>query len=120
MKTGIEIITTERERQVTEEGWTPEHDDHHTDGSLARAAICYATPVKIYVQGRSARSIHFSDPWPKTWDHCWDKRPEPEHGNTIPDPDTYSDKKRIDLLAKAGALLAAEIDRINRQLDGIC
>jgi hypothetical protein len=35
-------------------------------------------------------------------------------GNVPPDPTTYSRKERIDLLIKAGALIAAEIDRLRR------
>lgn len=35
-------IAAERQRQVTEEGWTPEHDDKHTGGELAAAAANYA------------------------------------------------------------------------------
>ena len=35
-------------------------------------------------------------------------------GNLVPDPATYTDEERIDLLTKAGALIAAEIDRLLR------
>lgn len=35
-------VVAERERQVTTEGWTPEHDAEHSDGSMAAAAACYA------------------------------------------------------------------------------
>lgn len=34
----------ERKRQIDKEGWTLEHDDQHTDGSLATAAAFYASP----------------------------------------------------------------------------
>jgi len=34
-------VLAERQRQVTAEGWTPEHDDSHKAGSLAAAAACY-------------------------------------------------------------------------------
>ncbi len=34
-------VLAERQRQVEKEGWTPGHDDEHTDGSLAFAAACY-------------------------------------------------------------------------------
>lgn len=116
MKTGCELITIERQRQINQEGWTPEHDDEHTEGSLIRAAVCYATPVKLYEKIKFATGNGFYDPWPDSWDKKWDKRPEDEDGNTIPNPDVYSDKKRLDLLVKAGALIAAEIDRLNRSL----
>ncbi len=39
---GVAAIAAERRRQVEAEGWTPEHDDQHTRGELARAAACYA------------------------------------------------------------------------------
>lgn len=35
-------VLEERQRQIDVKGWTPEHDDEHADGSLARAAACYA------------------------------------------------------------------------------
>ncbi len=40
--TGAEMIAAERERQVSEEGWTAEHDDEHIMGELAAGAACYA------------------------------------------------------------------------------
>jgi hypothetical protein len=117
--TGIELIATERMRQVKQEGWTPEHDDEHDDGSLALAAVCYATPVRLYEQHEYAAGPAFRDPWPDSWDDGWDKRyrygeRRTNPGNMPPDPDTYTDKERLDLLVKAGALIAAEIDRLQR------
>ncbi|MCM0757438.1 hypothetical protein M7775_02505, partial [Sporomusa sphaeroides DSM 2875] len=41
---GIELIAAERQRQISQEGWTPEHDDQHANGELALAAACYAIP----------------------------------------------------------------------------
>lgn len=38
----IKDMWLERERQVTEEGWSEAHDDGHTDNELALAAACYA------------------------------------------------------------------------------
>jgi hypothetical protein len=51
-----EEILAERHRQITDEGWFPEHDDQHADGEMAQAAACYA----------------WSGCWP--WDVEWDKR----------------------------------------------
>ncbi|MFF6478997.1 hypothetical protein ACET4O_30975, partial [Pseudomonas aeruginosa] len=31
-------VQEERRRQITAEGWTPEHDDEHSHGQMARAA----------------------------------------------------------------------------------
>jgi hypothetical protein len=121
--TGIELITVERFRQIHKEGFTAEHDDEHTEGELARAAACYASPVRIFERYDHAMGINFVDPWPVGWDECWDKRGaygenragQPSEGsNAIPDPATYSMEERIDLLVKAGALIAAEIDRLLR------
>jgi hypothetical protein len=42
MKNGIELIADERTRQISEEGWTPEHDDGHDEGELSAAASVYA------------------------------------------------------------------------------
>ena len=114
MKTGIELIADERLRQISEEGWTPEHDDEHGDGSLAMAAACYAAPKQLYESVEKARCVIYQDPWPKSWLDRYDKRYTYESGNTLPPPNTYSESKRIDLLVKAGALIAAEIDRRQR------
>jgi hypothetical protein len=99
---GVELIAAERERQVSVEGWTPEHDAEHTDGQMAMAAACYATPKQLYEKivkpGTDQEPyVLFSDPWP--WDEEWDKRMRATHN-------------RIRRLQIAGALIAAEIDRI--------
>ena len=104
-RTGAERIADERQRQIDKEGYKAEHDDEHTDGSLAWAAVCYAAPEAVYVRRDWATGIHFEDPWP--WSDEFDKR---------------SDRKptmsqRIRLLEKAGALIAAEIDRLLRERD---
>jgi hypothetical protein len=82
--TGIDLIALERQRQIVKEGWTNEHDDFHDEGELAIAAACYATTdTKHYI----------GDIWPfeKSW---WKPSEDP-----------------IRNLQKAGALIAAEIDR---------
>lgn len=116
-KTGIELISVERKRQVEEEGWTREHDSQHTSGELAIAAACYASPEKIYIkEDRYVQVISFKDPFP--WDHKFDKRfrcskQDPgKKGNKLPDLSLHTKEERVDLLIKAGALIAAEIDRI--------
>lgn len=97
MKTGIELIAEERKRQIEVEGWTKEHDAEHTNEALAQAAACYAIPSVqrsyTYDPILKARIPKF---WP--WDIKWWK-PSPED--------------RSKELVKAGALIAAEIDRLN-------
>ena len=92
--TGAERIAAERERQVSAEGWSAEHDATHRKQELAIAAAVYAMPEPMRentVLGRSLRHIF----WP--WGSHWWK----------PSPDD-----RVKELAKAGALIAAEIDRL--------
>lgn len=119
MSDGIQLISSERARQVSEEGWTPEHDDEHANGSLAMAAACYATPVRLFEKKAYAKGVAYEDPWP--WPATGaDKRfsygeRRENRGNVVPDPETYTDEERIDLLVKAGALIAAEVDRLLRQ-----
>lgn len=91
MKTGIDYISAERERQVNEEGWTPQHDAHYKDNELAYAAVSYAIPDI----GRYRYLDEKPKYWP--WESKWWK----------PTPDD-----RIRELSKAGALIAAEIDRL--------
>lgn len=93
MKTGIEIIADERKRQVEKENWTPEHDNAHWDQALPLAAAAYAVPSSFYIVDQHGRESMW--PWD---DEYW--KPTPN--------------ERIKELAKAGALIAAEIDRIQR------
>jgi hypothetical protein len=88
-KTGADLIRDERFRQVADEGWTPEHDDTHTGNELVDAAVCYLLYSKTHPD-------HMPISWP--WeDEAW--RPSPEH---------------VVNLVRAGALIAAEIDRLDR------
>lgn len=82
-------VLAERHRQISVEGWTPEHDDAHTDGALAQAAACYAA------SSQSRDISYMAHLWP--WSTAWWK------------PGT----SRGDLL-KAGALILAEIERQDR------
>jgi hypothetical protein len=100
MGDGIALIAAERERQITTEGWTAEHDDAHSDGSLARAAIAYAgAPGRWDPNEAGAADSRTPYGWP--WKaHEW--RPS---GDAVRD------------LTKAGALIAAEIDRLVREAE---
>ena len=86
---GAAAISAERERQVSKEGWSVEHDDEHSDSEMALAAFCYLY-AGIYDPGDFVRRY-----WP--WDWSWWKP---------------ADNRRN--LIKAGALIAAEIDRLDR------
>jgi len=96
---GASLIAAERQRQVRSEGWTPEHDDQHIAGELALAAASYAQPPGIRAARNWQETGRMSGP-PTTWPgRHWEWNPS---GN------------RIDELVKAGALIAAEIDRLRR------
>lgn len=93
-------IRNERCRQMQSEGWTPEHDDTHSDGEMARAASCYAmTGSAKWLCDRARRerrgNMRAPADWP--WSIGWWKP-----------KDTRSD------LVRAAALLVAEIERIDR------
>ena len=86
--TGMFLISQERARQMQEEGYTPEHDAKHVKGELAQAAACYCI-----VNPGPAEQV---DLWPFGIDRF------NRDGAPLPS---------IRDLAKAGALIAAEIDR---------
>jgi hypothetical protein len=107
---GIDLIAAERVRQMSEKGWTAEHDDGHADGSLAMAAACYAANERIYVERRYARLVGFVDPWPwQNWED--DRKAGGNHVTRVP----LRGEARKTALIKAGALIAAELDRIERR-----
>jgi len=96
MKTGIELIAEERQRQIEKEGYTTNHDDKYLESDLACAAACYALPEDLR-NAFNATGIEGDGIWP------WNL----EYWKPTPDD-------RIKELVKAGALIAAEIDRIKR------
>lgn len=92
MTTGADLIAAERQRQIDAEGWTPDHDASHEHDDLAQAAVCYALPAVL-------REFEGSQAAPRDWPwgpHYW--KPTPDD--------------RVRELVKAGALIAAEIDRL--------
>lgn len=118
-KTGIELIAAERQRQVDVEGWNNLHDDDHDSMQLSGAAGCYiANAINKAHKGdpstkkKRARFLYryddvwqpkiikggWRDGWP--WSEEWDKRKKHD---------------RLRSLVIAGALIAAEIDRLQNQ-----
>ena len=89
-------VLAERQRQITAEGWTPDHDDEHADGSMADAAGCYA--LHAHDTAKDGAKNFVPAWWP--WEPEWYKRSSP----------------RGDLV-KAGALILAEIERLDRATD---
>lgn len=81
-------VIAERERQISREGWTAEHDAMHPVGQLARAGAGYA---KFAFANRHAPPVN----WP--WDEKWWKPKSPRRN-----------------LIRAAALIIAEIERMDR------
>ena len=87
----LKAIQDERFRQIQVEGYDAKHDDKHTDSSLAIAAICYA--MAGVPDGFEAHTLARLWPWAT------------EH---------WKPKSRRRNLEIAGALIAAEIERLDR------
>ena len=101
--TGTELIAAERQRQIEVEGWSPEHDDEHDAGQLVDAARAYTWAALCEVKfGANSQDLKLlPNDWPKEWDK----------GRWKPSDDPIRN------LTKAGALIAAEIDRLQRIKD---
>ncbi|WP_336044074.1 hypothetical protein [Klebsiella michiganensis] len=81
-------VLAERQRQITAEGWTPEHDDEYQHCEMAVAAACY-----IMADDDPRADVPELWPWPSEWWKPTDVRRD---------------------LVKAGALILAEIERLDR------
>ena len=115
MNEALELIRKERERQISGEGYTTEHDSKHVNGELADAAACYAmqpcqrskialhnserprlTSIRVVLDGDER------DCTPIIWPfNAKDFKPTPEN--------------RLKELAKAGALILAEMERLMKE-----
>lgn len=84
-------VLAERRRQMDVEGWTHEHDDGHSKGALGAAAACYV----LHGTSRNPFKPDFFPFWP--WAKRWWK------------PKSYREN-----LVRAGALILAEIERLDR------
>jgi hypothetical protein len=103
MSAAARDVLAERRRQIEVEGWTPEHDDSHAAGALASAAACYAigSMIEIPLVHRGSAVMNgngkpfVSRIWPFAA-HWWKPK-----------------SRRYDLV-RAGALIQAEIERLDR------
>ena len=91
---GWQRIRDERLRQIQREGWTDDHDDEHKRAELTRAAHRYLTRAINGVGWPTGGFGELMWPWAEAW---WKPSLDP-----------------IRNLEKAGALIAAEIDRLQR------
>ena len=104
----IELIAEERKRQKQDLGFDDFHDsgEDHQNGELEIVAALYAVAaadtveevhvVRMYHQTKAPVELVVEDAWPETWNDCWDKR---------------GSGTKLRKLVKAGALIAAAIDK---------
>lgn len=97
---GVFDIAAERERQVRGEYFSAHHDDGLRPGVLTDAAGCYTAIAAVQLQMPASALVTPPAYPPSDWPlaHAWWK--------------PSSDPLRN--LAKAGALIAAEMDRLRR------
>lgn len=95
MNQAIQLIAKESERQIVEEGFTPEHDAQHKNGELSQAAAAAYAAAEVFRKKSTPTDNCTPYIWPfeKEW---W--KPSPDD--------------RIRELVKAGALIVAEITRL--------
>jgi NTP pyrophosphatase (non-canonical NTP hydrolase) len=98
LRGAVTDIAAERQRQVDVEGWSEAHDDEHDGYQMARAAGCYAFHASredddgdtgMFVSA----AVHHGWPWDRAW---------------------WKPKSRRTDLVRAGALIVAEIERLDR------
>lgn len=88
-KSGIELIAQERKEQIEKHGFDTEHDNKNSNRELVKAAIYLLTKRANY--------------FPETWDEKY--------------LDAFKQKEGIEAMKVAGALIAAEIDRLQTIID---
>ena len=97
MKTGIELITEERQKQIDKHGFTAAHhvvnsEKWYSRNQMAKAAIFLLDPNTLPIE-------EFQQNIPLNWDRVW-----------FTNLNSRDSKERLII---AGALIAAELDRLN-------
>jgi len=98
--TGIELIAQERRSQVLDHGYTDVHDDQYAKGLLAFGGAAYATYAALQMPSHRA-NVTPVDPINDLWPFAI--------SSFKPGDDELKN------LAKAGAMIAAEMDKIIRE-----
>ena len=88
--TGAELIKEERERQIKEEGYNITHDSFHNVDEFVKAAVSYSI---IDLKDSQENYAYAWWPWNET---------------------SWKPKDRLRNLVRAGALIAAAIDKLNK------
>lgn len=88
MKTGAELILEERNRQIEVEGYDKEHDKNHDVDTFVKAAVSYSI-----IDLKDSQENYSYAWWP--WEGIY-----------------WKPKDRLRNLVRAGALIAAAIDKL--------
>ena len=112
MKTGIELIAEERQRQI-DKGYDADHDELESAFQLSGAAASYIANAHNldfkdhthYDNKGDVMRVQYREIDTRKWAEQW---PWADH-------DGRADSDILTSLIKAGALIAAEIDRLNNQ-----
>lgn len=96
-------VLAERARQITGEGFTAAGDDAQADGAMARAAGCYAIGPQFLLMHKIGDGKGNILDAPVSWPWA---------------PDWWKPRSRREDLVRAGALIIAEIERLDRLEDG--
>ena len=88
-KSGVELIQIERQKQIEKYGYTPEHDGMYKGSQLKFAALSY---LNTAIFGKNVGE----EDWPFEMSF-------------------FKPGTEIACLSKAGALIAAEIDRLTQE-----
>ena len=104
-KSGIELIAEERQRQIEVEGYSAQHDSQHHASDFIYAAISYAESAKVGVNcmeignNNENEIMHRKIGMGRDYPFGWDFKPS----------------TNVRDLVKAGALIAAAIDRLQME-----
>jgi hypothetical protein len=95
---GVMAIANARIKQIDDHGFNPQQDDGYERDELLRAAACY-----LLLQVPDTNGGEYVTPEVMTGLGLW-----PWH------PEWFKPKDRLENLERAGALIAAELDRLHR------
>lgn len=98
----VQEITTERQRQIENEGWSVGHDDDHHVSDLTDAALCYEDALGDF---DSPEPNHW--PWERKW---W--KPKDRRRNLIRSGALYLAAR--DWCQRRADRVAEQIDRLDR------
>lgn len=105
MKTGIELIAEERQRQIDVEGYSAQHDLQHKASEFAYAIIAYAEAAKAGINCKEAGIT----------DERYISKAKSDMGRHFPWGE-FKTTTDIRDLVKLGALAAALIDKLQAEI----